>query len=75
MGFQRHALHEDGDDNLPQAELRLGDDLIMPTEPREVGDGGVRVPLGSERQLYVVVEDADTHRVRARPRAPRSSSC
>ena len=47
-------------------ELRLGDDFIMPTEPREAADGGVRIPLGSEHQLYVVVEDADAHHDRAK---------
>jgi uncharacterized glyoxalase superfamily protein PhnB len=38
----------------------------MPTEPREAADGGVRIPLGSEHQLYVVVEDADAHHDRAK---------
>jgi uncharacterized glyoxalase superfamily protein PhnB len=67
FGFERHALHEDGEGNLTHVELRLGDDFIMPTEPREAGHGdGVRIPLGSEHQLYVVVEDADAHHDRAK---------
>jgi uncharacterized glyoxalase superfamily protein PhnB len=49
----------------PHLELRLGDDVTMPTVPREAGDGGVRIPLGSEHQLDVVVEDADAHHDRA----------
>jgi uncharacterized glyoxalase superfamily protein PhnB len=66
FAFERHALHEDGEGNLSHVELRLGDDFIMPTEPREAADGGVPIGLGSEHQLYVVIEDADAHHDRAK---------
>ena len=65
FAFERHALHEDSEGNLIHVELRLGDDFIMPTEPREAAAGGVPIPLGSEHQLYVAVEDADAHHDRA----------
>jgi uncharacterized glyoxalase superfamily protein PhnB len=51
FGFQRHALHDDGEGNLTHVELRRGNDFIMPAEPREAADGGVPIPLGSEHQL------------------------
>jgi uncharacterized glyoxalase superfamily protein PhnB len=66
FAFERHALHEDGDGNLTHVELRLGDDFIMPTEPREAAAGGMPIPLGCEHQLYVVVEHADAHHDRAK---------
>jgi hypothetical protein len=66
--FERYALHEDGERNLNPMELWLGDE---PSEPREAGDGGVRIRLGSEHQLYVVVEDADAHHDRVKAAGAR----
>ena len=66
FGFERHAIHEDSQGNLAHVELRLGDDFIMPAQPRDARDGGLPIPLGADHQLYVVVEDADAHHDRAK---------
>ena len=50
-------LHEDGAGELQHVELRLGDDVIMPTSER-MGQPG-------HAQTYVVVADADAHHDRA----------
>jgi uncharacterized glyoxalase superfamily protein PhnB len=58
FGFEQHALHRAADGEIQHVELRLGDDVIMPTSPRfaEPGQG----------QVYVVVDDADAHHDRAK---------
>lgn len=58
FGFERHALHEDDAGELQHVELRAGDDVVMPTDPR-FGEPG-------HAQTYVVVEDADVHHERAK---------
>ncbi len=57
FGFEQHELHRSEAGEIEHVELRLGDDVIMPTTPR-FGDPG-------HAQLYVVVEDADAHHERA----------
>ncbi|MDP8909807.1 MAG: VOC family protein [Chloroflexota bacterium] len=57
FGFERHALHEDDAGDLQHVELRLGDDVIMPTS-ESMGQPG-------HAQTYVVVADADAHHGRA----------
>ena len=56
FGFERHAVHEDADGDLQHVELRLGDDVVMPTGQ---GDPG-------HAMSYVVVSDADAHHDRAK---------
>ena len=60
FGFERHAVHEGEDGELVHVELRMGDDVVMPTGP-ELGEPG-------HSQTYVVVEDADAHHERASSR-------
>jgi uncharacterized glyoxalase superfamily protein PhnB len=57
FGFERHALHEGDDGELQHVELRMGDDVIMPTDAR-TGEPG-------HAHTYVVVDDADAHHDRA----------
>ncbi len=64
FGFERHALHEGPDGEVQHVELRLGDDVIMPTDQRRGGSVGVA-------QNYVVVDDADAHHDRARAAGAR----
>jgi uncharacterized glyoxalase superfamily protein PhnB len=66
FGFERHELHEDNDGELQHVELRLGDDVIMPTSPR-LGEPG-------HAQTYVVVEDPDAHHDRAKAAGARVTS-
>jgi len=56
FGFERHELHEGDDGELQHVELRLGDDVIMPTRLGEPGHA----------QTYVVVAGADAHHDRAK---------
>jgi uncharacterized glyoxalase superfamily protein PhnB len=58
FGFERHELHEDEHGQLQHVELKLGDDVIMPTDAR-LGEPG-------HAQTYVVVDDADAHHDRAK---------
>ncbi len=58
FGFERHELHEGDDGELQHVELRLGDDVIMPTDTR-MGEPG-------HAHTYVVVADADAHHDRAK---------
>jgi len=53
FGFERHELHEGDDGELQHVELRLDDDVIMPTDAR-MGEPG-------HAQTYVVVSDPDAH--------------
>jgi uncharacterized glyoxalase superfamily protein PhnB len=61
FGFERHAVHEGEGGELVHVELRLGDDVIMPTTQ---GDPG-------HAQNYVVVADADGHHDHARSAGAR----
>jgi uncharacterized glyoxalase superfamily protein PhnB len=56
FGFERHAVHEGEDGELAHVELRMGDDVVMPTNRGEPGGA----------QNYVVVADADAHHDRAK---------
>lgn len=56
FGFERHALHEGEDGHLEHVELKLGDDVIMPTDMGEPGHA----------HTYVVVTDADAHHDQAK---------
>jgi uncharacterized glyoxalase superfamily protein PhnB len=58
FGFERHEVYESPEGAIEHVELRLGDDVVMPTDDR-FGAGGVT-------HIYVVVEDADAHHDRAR---------
>ena len=58
FGFERHELHRDERGELQHVELRLGDDVVMPTDAR-LGEPG-------HAQTYVVVDDADAHHGRAK---------
>ena len=58
FGFERHELHEGDDGELEHVELRLGDDVIMPTDAQR-GEPG-------HAQNNVVVADPDAHHDRAR---------
>ena len=53
LGFERHELHESEDGELQHVELRLDDDVIMPTDAQR-GEPG-------HAQNYVVVADPDAH--------------
>lgn len=64
FGFERHALHEGADGELQHVELKLDDAVVMPTDQRLGGTGGVA-------QTYVVVEDADAHHDRAKAAGAR----
>ncbi len=57
FGFERHEVHEGEDGEIVHAELRLGDDVVMPA-PVRLGEPG-------HVHLYVVVADADAHHDRA----------
>ncbi len=63
FGFERHALHEGPDGQLEHVELKSGDDVIMPTDTQRGAAG--------HAQVYVVVEDADTHHDRAKAAGAR----
>lgn len=63
FGFERHQLHESPDGELQHVELRLGDDVIMPTDRHAAGLGVAH--------MYVVVDDADAHHARAKAAGAR----
>lgn len=71
FGFEKHAVHEDGQGRIAHAQLCYGDDILMLSsildtpfarhmvQPDEVG--------GRETAtIYVVVPDADLHYSRAK---------
>lgn len=58
FGFERHELHRNEAGELAHVELRLGDDVIMPTTTEHGTPGSCA--------LYVVVDDADAHYARAK---------
>lgn len=57
FGFQRHALFTDDDGNVVHAEMRLGPGIVMLGTAPECAEGF---------NIYVHVEDVDTHHARAR---------
>ena len=57
FGFQRHALFTDDDGNVVHAEMRLGPGIVMLGAAPECAEGF---------NIYVHVEDVDTHHARAR---------
>ena len=66
FGFERHAMHEGPDGRLVHVELKLGDDVTMPTDGESTGAGVAHT--------YVVVEDADAHHERAKAAGARITS-
>jgi uncharacterized glyoxalase superfamily protein PhnB len=58
FGFERHELHRGEDGALQHVELRLGDDVIMPTDAEQAEPGHAAV--------YAVVADPDAHHDRAK---------
>lgn len=63
MGFQRHAVHEDGKGGIAHAELTLGTGMIMLSSPRDNDFAKLQstpAALGGTTQSpYIVVSDAD----------------
>jgi len=57
FGFQRHALFTDDDGKVVHAEMRLGPGIVMLGAAPECAEGF---------NIYVYVEDVDTHYARAR---------
>jgi uncharacterized glyoxalase superfamily protein PhnB len=68
FGFERVALHEDGDGNVVHAEMRFGDSLFMFGQVRDAEDGeySAIAPPPGQTALYAVVEDPDAHHDRAK---------
>ncbi len=69
FGFERHAVHEDGDGGIAHAQLTLGDAMIMLGSARDDAFGWLQTPPDPEgpvtQSAYVVVADADALHARA----------
>ena len=63
FGFERHAVHEDGEGGIAHAELRFDNGVVMlgsakPPDPAN--------PWTTEPGIYVAVDDVEAHFARAR---------
>lgn len=68
FGFERVALHEDGNGTVVHAEMRFRDSLFMFGQVRDPQDGeySAVAPPPGQTALYAVVEDPDAHHDRAK---------
>jgi len=70
FGFERHAVHEDGEGGIAHAQLVLGGGMIMLGAARDDAFGKLQKPADSEaavtQSAYVVVTDADAVHDRAK---------
>ena len=69
FGFERHAVHEDGEGGIAHAQLTLGDGMVMLGSARDDEFGRLQATParlgGTTQSPYVVVADADAVHARA----------
>lgn len=63
FGFERHAVHQDGEGGIAHAQLTLGGGMIMLASAREDAFAALQRPADADASVtqsaYIVVPDAD----------------